>query len=210
MDELARLDLVVKIHGRPNEVPDPIPFDQDEVHSSYDAASATTYWQALVHADRVFKEFRARFIGKSSPVHYFWGAPDLAVTRFSGRTAPEHPGGVPHLPDRIAREAYSHEVCSCGFWAGSGTVPYPAFYAYAYPEPPGFADAIARPASAFYSTDLREYILPYDDVRGYADPDGVLLEFLQSTYEAAADLGRWDRSSLERSQDPRNAPLGWS
>jgi hypothetical protein len=177
---------------------------------SYDAASVTTYWQALVHVDRVFKEFRARFIGKSSPVHYFWGAPDLAVTRFSGRTAPEHPGGVPHLPDRIAREAYSHEVCSCGFWAGSGTVPYPAFYAYAYPEPPGFADAVVRPASAFYSTDLREFILPYDDVRGSADPDSILLEFLQSTYDAAADMGRWDRNSLERSQDPRNAPLGWS
>ncbi len=144
------------------------------------------------------KEFRARFIGKCSPVHLFFGALDLAVTRFSGRPAPEHPGGVPNLPDSVAREAYSHEVSSCGFWPGGGAFPHPAFYSYAYPEPAGFSAASVRPAAAFYSNDFREFILPYDAVRQADSPDSVLLEFLQSTYEAAASLARWDRQALER------------
>jgi hypothetical protein len=205
MEELARLGITVKIHSRPNEVPEAVPFAQDHVHNSYDAESVTRYWRALVQADRVFKEFRARFAGKSSPVHYYWGAPDLAVTRFSGRTAPQHPGGVPNLPDRIAREAYSHEVSSCGFWAGGGAVDYPAFYAYAYPQPDGFADAVVSPTDAFYSTDLGEFVLPYEVVRESPDPDQTLLDFLQTTYEAAAVSGRWDRGSLERTHDPRHS-----
>lgn len=205
MDELARLHLPVTIHPKPNEVLEPIPFIQDDVHASYDTEAVNKYWRALVQADRVLKEFRARFIGKSSPVHYYWGAPDLAVTRFSGRTAPQHPGGVPNLPDRISREAYSHEVSSCGFWAGGGAVPYPAFYAYAYPEPPGFSDAGVYPAGAYYSTDLGEFILAYDVARESDEPENTLLEFLQSTYETAANLGHWDRRSLERNHDPRHA-----
>ena len=156
------------------------------------------YWRALLQADRVFKIFRADFIGKASPVHFFWGAPDLAVTRFSGRPAPQHPGGVPHLPDWVAREAYSHEVSSCGFWSGTAPVDYPAFYAYAYPQPAGFAEAQVRPTGAFFSKDFGEFILPYAVVRESADPDVTLLEFLQSTYNAAADLGNWDRAGLER------------
>jgi hypothetical protein len=159
----------------------------------------------LVHSERVLTAFRARFIGKCSPVHFFWGSFDLAVTRFSGRPAPQHPGGVPHLLDWVAREAYSHEVCSAGFWPGGGAVPYPAYYAYAYPEPPGMRDVALRPAGAFYHPELREFILPYDDVRNADAPDDALLQFLQSTYDAAADLGRWDRPALERAADPREA-----
>jgi hypothetical protein len=198
MDTLHTLGIEVRIYARPNEVPDPIPFERDEVHRAYDADYVNRFWRALVQSDRVFKEFRARFIGKCSPVHLFWGALDLAVTRFSGRPAPEHPGGIPNLPDRVTREAYSHEVSSCGFWAGSG-IGYPAFYSYSYAEPAGFAQARVRPEQAFYSVDLREFILPYDIVRKAADPDRTLLEFLQSTYEAAADLARWDRAALEKS-----------
>jgi hypothetical protein len=198
MDELAGLDLPVRIHNRPNEVRDPIPFDQDEVHAAYDPEYANRFWRVLVQSERVFREFRARFIGKSSPVHFFWGAPDLAVTRFSGRVAPEHPGGIPNLPDRVTREAYSHEVSSCGFWPGGGQVSYPAFYSYAYPEPTGFSAAPVRPREAFYSSELREFLLPYDTVRGSENPDTVLLEFLQTTYDAAAILGKWDRDALER------------
>ena len=198
MDELAGLDLPVRIHNRPNEVRDPIPFDQDEVHAAYDPEYANRFWRVLVQSERVFREFRARFIGKSSPVHFFWGAPDLAVTRFSGRVAPEHPGGIPNLPDRVTREAYSHEVSSCGFWPGGGQVSYPAFYSYAYPEPTGFSAAPVRPRDAFYSSELREFLLPYDTVRGSENPDTVLLEFLQTTYDAAAILGKWDRDALER------------
>ena len=174
-----------------------IRFEVDEVHRAYDAEFASRFFRVLVQADRVFKTFRARFTGKCSPVHFFWGAPDLAVTRFSGRRAPQHPGGVPHLPDAVAREAYSHEVSSCGFWPGGGAVPYAAFYSYAYPEPQGFAAAQVTPAGAFYSNDLREFILPYDVVRAASDPDETLLAFLQSTYEAAADLANWYRSALE-------------
>ena len=197
-NEMAKLDLHVNINEKPNEIPDPIPFDQDETHTAYDPVYANRFWRVLVQADRVFKEFRARFVGKCSPVHYFWGAPDLAVTRFSGRPAPEHPGGVPHLPDRVAREAYSHEVSSCGFWPGGGPVAYPVFYSYAYPEPSGFASAPVKPIAAFYSKDLREFILPYDVVRAAESPDEMLLDFLQTTYEAAANLANWNRDFLER------------
>jgi Family of unknown function (DUF5996) len=198
MAELQRLGLRVKINRKPNEVPDPIRFDQDDVHRAYDPEYANRFWRVLVQADRVFKQFRARFIGKCSPVHFFWGAPDLAVTRFSGRPAPPHPGGVPNLPDWVAREAYSHEVSSCGFWPGGGPVAHAAFYAYAYPEPDGFAAAAVKPGAAFYSKDLREFILPYDAVRQAQNPDATLLDFLQSTYEAAASLAKWDRAALER------------
>jgi len=203
MAELATLDLPVSIHPVPNEVPDAVRFDQDEAHCAYDRVYANRFWRILVQADRVFTEFRARFVGKCSPVHLFWGAPDLAVTRFSGRRAPEHPGGIPHLPDWVAREAYSHEVASCGFWPGGGSIAYPAFYAYAYPAPAGFANASVKPADAFYSRDYGEFILPYDVVRQSPSPEATLLEFLQSTYEAAANLGKWDRAALERDHDPR-------
>ena len=201
MEQMTKLDLKVEIHRKPNEVVDPIPFDMDESHAAYDREYANRYWRALVQADRVLTEFRARFAGKCSPVHYFWGAPDLAVTRFSGRRAPAHPGGIPNLPDRVTREAYSHEVSSCGFWPGGGQIPYPAFYSYAYPEPAGFSVARVTPAAAFYSADLREFILPYDSVRESARPDATLLEFLQTTYESAANLAKWDRAALERGSD---------
>jgi len=199
MDALHSLGVDMRIYATPNEVVDPIPFDRDDVHRSYDAGAVNRYWRALVQSDRVFKRFRSGFIGKCSPVHLFWGALDLAVTRFSGRTAPEHPGGIPNLPDRITREAYSHEVSSAGFWPGGGAIAYPAYYAYAYPEPAGFAQSRVAPSQAFYSQDFREFILPYDTVRASSDPDAVLLEFLQSTYVAAADLAKWDRSALESS-----------
>ena len=195
--QLDALGLSVRIRPVPNEVADPSPFDRDEVHVAYDAEYAHRFWQALAQADRVMKIFRSRFVGKCSPVHYFWGAPDLAVTRFSGRVAPVHPGGIPNLPDTVTRDAYSHEVSSCGFWPGGGAIDYPAFYAYAYPEPAGFGDASLAPVGAFYSRDLREFILPYDVVRTSPAPDETLLAFFQSTYEAAANLARWDRSSLE-------------
>lgn len=198
MEELSKLDLHLKINTHPNEVLDPIPFDRDEQHASYDPEYANRFWRVLLQSDRVFKEFRGRFIGKCSPVHLFWGAPDLAVTRFSGRPAPVHPGGIPHLPDAITREAYSHEVSSCGFWPGGGAISYPAFYSYAYPEPHGFAEAAVKPDVAFYSNDFREFLLPYDAIRTAESPDDTLLEFLQTTYEAAANLGGWDRNSLER------------
>jgi uncharacterized protein DUF5996 len=189
MDELG---VPVRISKKPNEVPHPIAFDRDEVHRAYDPEYAQRFWRALVQADRVFKMFRARFRGKSSPVHFFWGAADLAVTRFSGRAAPEHPGGIPSLPDRLVREAYSHECASCGFWAGGERYPQPMFFSYAYPEPPRFKEALPG-----YEAALGEYVLPYDAVRSASSPDDMLLEFLQSTYEAAANLGGWDRSALE-------------
>jgi hypothetical protein len=155
------------------------------------------FLQILINSDRVFKQFRTGFLGKASPVHFFWGSFDLAVTRFSGRRAPRHPGGVPHLPDAVAHEAYSHEVSSAGFWPGSGAIDYPAFYCYAYPEPSGFRAAKVRPDAAFFSEALGEFILPYDAVRTAADPDRTLLDFLQSTYEAAAIAAKWDRDALE-------------
>ncbi len=194
---LAELDITLKINTTPNELADGIPFERDRQHRSYDAEYAQRFWHALLQADRVMKAFRARFKGKCSPVHFFWGSFDLAVTRFSGRPAPEHPGGVPHLPDWVAREAYSHEVSSCGFWPGNDAVPFSAFYSYAYPEPPGFATANVSPAPAFYHAELHEFILPYDRVREAPSPDASLLEFLQSTYEAAANSGNWSRKALE-------------
>ena len=207
MEEMAQLDLHVNIYKQPNEVPDPIRFDEDDVHRAYDREYANRFWRVLVQADRIFKVFRARFIGKCSPVHLFWGAQDLAVTRFSGRRAPEHPGGVPHLPDWVTREAYSHEVSSCGFWPGGGPIPYAAFYSYAYPEPSGFSEAKIRPAAAFYSGELREFILPYDAVRDSDSPDDTLLDFLQATYEAAATLAKWDRDALEQ-KESIHIPVG--
>jgi hypothetical protein len=198
MDELHRLDLPVRIVAKPNEIPEPIPFAEDEVHRQYDADAVNRFWRILVQTQRVMLAFRARFLGKCSPIHLFWGAMDLAVTRFSGRPAPPHPGGIPHLPDNVTREAYSHEVSSCGFWSGTPPIDYPAFYAYAYPPPPGFAEAKVGPEGAFYSTDFGEFILPYARVRESSTPDATLLEFFQSTYEAAANLGGWDRKALER------------
>lgn len=202
-DRLAGLGVNVKIRTTPNEVADAVPFEKDYEHSSYDARYVNRFWRVLVQADRVFKQFRARYSGKCSPVHFFWGSFDLAVTRFSGRGAPEHPGGVPNLPDWVAREAYSHEVSSCGFWPGSAQVPRALFYSYAYPEPAGFSGAAVRPEGAVYHSELREFILPYDEIRRAASPDQMLLEFLQSTYEAAAKYGGWDRPRLERGGAPR-------
>jgi len=204
MKEMAGLDLQVHIRTKPNEVPEAIPFDRDETHRSYDREYAFRFWRVLVQTDRVLKMFRARFTGKCSPVHFFWGGADLAVTRFSGRPAPEHPGGIPNLPDWITREAYSHEVSSCGFWPGGGAIAYPAFYAYAYPEPAGFSSARVRPDAAFYSSELREFILPYDEIRRADSPDDTVLAFLQTTYEAAATLAAWDRDALERPLNPRD------
>ena len=178
----------------PSEVPSPIRFEEDRQHASYDAGSANRCWRALLSADRILKEFRGRFIGKASPVHFFWGGFDLAVTRFSGRRAPERVGA-----DLITREAYSHEVSSCGFWFGSGSLTGPAFFSYAAPEPPGFKDAEIQPAQTFYSSEFSMFLLPYDDLRRSADPRATLLQFLQSTYDAAAERGRWDRQNLERS-----------
>jgi hypothetical protein len=196
MSSLRELDLAVEINTTPNEVPDPIPFERDEQHRCYDPEYANRFWRVLVQTDRVFKEFRARFCGKCSPVHLFWGAPDLAVTRFSGRAAPQHPGGIPHLPDAITREAYSQEVSSLGFWPGNAASPTPIFYSYAYPEPAGFAEAKVRPDAAVYLSQLHEFILPYDAVRTADSPDEMLLDFAQSTYDAASTLGKWDRAAL--------------
>jgi Family of unknown function (DUF5996) len=188
---------LVHINEHPNEIPDAIPFSEDRIHNAYDPVYAQTFWRLLLQADRVFKYFRTGFIGKASPVHFFWGSFDLAVTRFSGRRAPLHPGGVPNLPDVVVREAYSHEVSSAGFWPGGGSVDFPAFYSYAYPAPPGFDGARVKPDGAFFDKDLKEFILPYEIVQNANDPDAALLSFLQSTYEAAADAGHWDRTALE-------------
>lgn len=197
MGALQELDLPIKINTKPNEVPDPIPFEQDQTHAAYDAEYANRCWRVLLQSDRVFRTFRSHFCGKVSPVHFFWGSFDLAVTRFSGRSAPEHPGGVPNLPDAVAKEAYSQEVSSAGFWPGAG-LSYPAFYSYAYPEPEGFKQASVRPDAAFYNADLGEFILPYDAVREAESPDQMLLEFLQSTYEAAAGLSNWNQEALRQ------------
>jgi hypothetical protein len=197
MAELPQLGIHVAINEMPSELPGPICFSQDVQHASYDPDAVRRFLQILENADRVFKQFRTGFLGKASPVHFFWGSFDLAVTRFSGRRAPRHPGGVPHLPDQVAAEAYSHEVSSAGFWPGSGAIDYPAFYSYAYPEPAGFRTALVRPDMAFFSEALGEFILPYDAVRTAAQPDQALLEFLQSTYEAAANAANWDREALE-------------
>ena len=194
---LTELEIRLRIDERPNEIPDAIPFSEDRIHAAYDPIYARCFWRLLVQADRVFKIFRTGFIGKCSPVHFFWGSFDLAVTRFSGRRAPLHPGGVPNLPDGVVREAYSHEVSSAGFWPGGGAIDFPAFYSYAYPAPPGYDTTPIRPEGAFFSDELKEFILPYDAVRTARDPDATLLNFLQSTYEAAADAGKWDRVALE-------------
>ncbi len=197
MAALSELGIDIAIDQMPNELPEPIRFSQDHRHAAYDGEAVRRLLQILVSADRVFKQFRTGFLGKASPVHFFWGSFDLAVTRFSGRRAPRHPGGVPHLSDDVACEAYSHEESSAGFWPGSGAIDYPAFYSYAYPEPPGFRAARVRPDAAFFSEALGEFILPYDAVRTAAVPEQALLEFLQSTYEAAADAAKWDRGALE-------------
>ena len=197
MEALAELGIRIAIDDMPNELPDPVRFSADHRNASYDPDAVRCFLQILVSADRVFKQFRTGFLGKASPVHFFWGSFDLAVTRFSGRRAPRHPGGVPHLSDDVACEAYSHEVSSAGFWPGSGAIDYPAFYSYAYPEPAGFRSTRVRPDAAFFSEALGEFILPYDAVRTAPQPDQALLEFLQSTYAAAAEAAKWDRDALE-------------
>jgi hypothetical protein len=200
MAALDELGFDVKISSQPNEVVEAIPFSQDEKHRSYDAAAVHRFWLALVHAHRVMFVFRGRFIGKCSPVHFFWGGADLAVTRFSGRPAPKHPGGVPHCADWVQELAYSHEVSSCGFWPGGSAEG--SFYSYAYPPPAGFADWPVAPATAYFDESLGEFLLPYAAVRAGDDPDRLLLSFLQSTYEGAATLGNWDRSALEAERAP--------
>jgi hypothetical protein len=197
LQALHELGIQVSIDEMPNELPDPIKFSEDTQHAAYDADAVRRFFQILVNTDRVFKQFRTGFLGKASPVHFFWGSFDLAVTRFSGRTAPRHPGGVPHLPNDVASEAYSHEVSSAGFWPGGGAIDYPAFYSYAYPAPEGFRATKVRPDAAFFSEALGEFVLPYDAVRTASDPDSALLDFLQSTYEAAANAAKWDRAALE-------------
>lgn len=193
MEELAAARIDVRINVVPNEIAAPICFPDDELHSSYDAIAVTAFWRALVQADRMFRAFRTGFLGKASPVHFFWGSFDLAVTRFSGRPAPLHPGGIPGLPDPVTREAYSHEVSSAGFWPGSDAYPHAAFYSYAYPTPPGFSQAGIEPAAAVWASDLGEWLLPYAAVQSAPDPEVTLLRFLETTYRAAADLGGWDR-----------------
>jgi uncharacterized protein DUF5996 len=197
MSKLRALGLDVRIWTMPVEIPDPIRFEQDREHAVYSSEHAHRFWRVLVEVDRVLTIFGARFLGKVSPVHFFWGACDMAVTRFSGRRAPPHPGAL-GLALSVAREAYSHEVSSCGFWPGNGGFGRAAFYSYAYPEPPSFSDAPVRPSATFYNRDLHEFILPYEEARQAADPDRAVLEFLQSTYEAAAELGKSDRTALER------------
>jgi len=197
MDMLAEVGAPVAIHGAPNEMPLAIPFARDHAPRAYDPLYAMRFWRVLLRTDRVLKDFRTAFLGKASPVHFFWGSFDLAVTRFSGRPAPRHPGGVPHLPDAVAREAYSHEVSSAGFWPGGPGDQDAAFYSYAWPQPPGFSAAAVFPAEARFDKALGEFVLPYEAVRTAADPDGALMDFLTSTYAAAADLGHWDRAALE-------------
>jgi len=196
----TELDIELCFEPHPNEVADATPFSDDTRHCTYDPEAAHRFWQVLVNVHRVFQGFRSQFIGKCSPVHFFWGSLDLAVTRFSGRRAPEHPGGVPNLPDQIVREAYSHEVSSVGFWPGDERYPHPAFYSYAYPEPKGFSEAVVEPTQgAFYHPQLREFILPYNEVAVLPDHEHRVLAFCQSTYEAAAKFGEWDRELLEES-----------
>jgi predicted GNAT family acetyltransferase len=194
---IADLGGTPRFHGQPNEVPYPVPFEEDDRDRPYDRDAVQSFHQALIAIDRVFKTFRTSFLGKSSPVHLFWGSFDLAVTRFSGRRAPLHPGGIPALPNDVAREAYDREVSSVGFWPGGGGIDYPAFYAYAYPTPNGFRSAPVRPDAAFWHEELSEFVLPYDAVQAATDPDEALMAFLVSTYEAAADLGGWDREMLD-------------
>lgn len=209
MNSLRALNVPVAIAAHPNEIPDAIPFKQDHAERPYDVDHAQRFWRALIQADRLLKRFRTSFLGKVSPVHFFWGSFDLAVTRFSGRRAPPHPGGVPALPDAVTREAYSHEVSSAGFWPG-GPGFDAAFYSYAYPEPDGFRTATIRPGVAYYDDQLHEFLLPYDAVRTATDPEGTVLDFLYSTYDAAAVTGKWERAQLEcREGIPRTPrPIG--
>jgi Family of unknown function (DUF5996) len=200
MSRLHTLGLDTHIWTMPSEIPDAVPFDHDREHQSYDAESVQRFWRALLQADRLFTLFRSRFLGKVSPVHFFWGSFDLAVTRFSGRTAPPLQSASPNLGAWVMQEAYSREVSSCGFWPGNGGFGKAAFYSYAYPEPSGFAASPLRPAAAYYDNDLGQFILPYDAVRQSSSPDDDVLAFLQSTYEAAADLAHWDRATLERTE----------
>lgn len=198
MAMLQNAGIDVSIWPVPVEVEDATPFAEDERHGTYDADVMHQTWRAFLYANRIMTTFRGQFLGKASPVHLFWGAFDLATTRFSGRPAPLHPGGIPHVADWVMQEAYSHEVASAGFWAGSDSFPQAAFYAYAYPEPAGYADRPVTPSAAYYDTTMREFILPYEAVRTSDAPDALVLEFLQSTYDAAADLAQWDRLALER------------
>jgi len=206
MAALASLGFATRIVAIPNELPEAVPFDQDHTPRIYDPATAHDLWRGMVQIQRVFGRFRSRFLGKSSPIHFFWGAADLALTRFSGRRAPLHPGGAPNLPDAVTREAYSHEVASVGFWPGDARVPKPSFYAYAYPTPDGYAQAKIAPATARWDPALGEFLLGYDEVRTAPDPDAALLQFLQSTYAAAADLAGWDRPALECQEGPIGHP----
>lgn len=198
LETLGTLGIAARIRPVPVEVEHAIPFLEDTQHASYDADAAARWWRTVVACDRVFERFRTGFVGKASPVHFFWGSFDLATTRFSGRRAPPHPGGVPNCPDYVMREAYSHECSSVGFWPGGGAVEEPAFYAYAWPEPAGYSDRVVEPPNAFYHHQLGEFILPYEAVRQARSPDAALLAFCQSTYAAAADLGHWDRPALDR------------
>jgi hypothetical protein len=209
VDLLTSVGVTVAINELPSELPNAIRFPQDELHKAYDPSATHRFWRALVQIDRVFKLFRSGFLGKVSPVHFFWGSFDLAVTRFSGRSAPPHPGGVPGLPDAVTREAYSHEVSSAGFWPGNDTFPQAAFYSYAYPQPAGFAERSVTTGTE-YNRTLGEFILPYDTVRNAADPEHTLLDFLSSTYAAAADSAKWDREGLECSMGApgRVRPVG--
>ena len=197
MAALGDLGITLTINDLPSEMPDPVRFTEDHAQRPYDADAARTFWRALIQATRVFEQFRTGFLGKASPTHFFWGSFDLAATRFSGRGAPPHPGGVPGLPDAVTRDAYSAEEASLGFWPGSDAFPQAAFYAYAYPAPAGYAEATIEPTAAFFDTTLGEFILPYDAVRTAADPDAALLAFCHTSYDAAADLGAWDRDTLE-------------
>jgi hypothetical protein len=197
MAALAGLDVTASINPMPSEMPDALPFTEDHAQRPYDAEAARRFWRTLIQASRLLGEFRTGFLGKASPIHFFWGSFDLASTRFSGRIAPRHPGGMPGLPDTVTCEAYSHEEMSIGFWPGSDAYPQAAFYAYAYPTPAGYGDAQVEPAAAGYNSDMGEFLLPYDAVRTAADPDAALLAFCRSTYDAAADLGGWDRAALE-------------
>lgn len=205
-DELGGLDISVRIHTTPSEIADATPFEEDHDHDSYDPEYVNRFWRVLLQADRVFKRFRAAFRGKCSPSHFFWGSFDLAVTRFSGKPAPPHPAGVPNMPDWVAREAYSHEVSSCGFWPG-GSGSEAIFYSYAYPAPDGFGDAKVTPDAAHFSKQLGEFVLAYDDVRTSKSPDDALMAFLQSTYDAAADLAQWDRAFFD---EPHRAAGGFA
>lgn len=204
LELLRSIGATPKFHGRPNEVPNPVPFEQDRHSRPYDAAAVSRFFTALVSVERVLAAFRTSFVGKVSPVHLFWGSFDFAVTRFSGRRAPVHPGGVPGLPDDVTREAYSHEVSSAGFWPGGGGIDHAAFYSYAYPAPEGFRSARVEPSEAAFDEALGEFVLPYDAVRRSEDPESALMAFLESTYAAAADCAGWDREALEC---PRGVPL---